>query len=246
MSDAAGPPALRDRTFTLDGLRFVSDVAGRVRAQDVDADTFVLRKPERNVEFYRALARRRPRNVLEIGMFEGGSMVLWDLLFAPQVLVGIDVRAKPIDAIERYRAGRPHIRTYYGRSPEKVGTPMAARESFPEGIDLVIDDSSHRYEATRQTFENLFPLVRPGGTYVVEGWAWAHKPGAQQEAHAAWDRPALTNLIFELAVLAGSQRVIESVHIEEGLFAVRKGPGALPAGGIDGGLVMRGRDLPLI
>lgn len=246
MPDPTPLSVARERSFSLDGLRFLSDVAGRVKAADVGSDEYVLRKSDREIEFYRGLARRRPRHVLELGMFEGGSMVLWDRLFAPEILVGIDVRAKPVAPIERYRADRPHIRTYYGRGPDKPGTPMAVRESFPKGLDLVIDDSARRYDTTRQTFEALFPMLRQGGTYVVEGWAWAHKPGAQQEKHAAYKEPALTNLLFELTVLAATHRVIDSIHVEDGLFAVRKGPGNLPSGGIGAEIALRGRELSLI
>ena len=64
--------------------------------------------------------------------------------------------------------------TYYGRYQNKEGTLMAARANFPKGIDLVVDDASHLYEQTKATFAMLFPLVRPGGNYVIEDWSWAH------------------------------------------------------------------------
>ncbi len=246
MTDAEARSSASSRTFAFDGARFVADLGNQLKPADLDPDTYILRKSERTIEFYRSLARRKPRRVLELGMFHGGSMVLWDKLFEPETLVGVDARAKPIEPLERYRADRPHVRAYYGRNPDKPGTVMAARESFPDGIDLVIDDATHRYDATRQAFENLFPLLRLGGTYVVEAWSWAHRPAAQRPAHGAWDQPALTNLIFELTVLAATNPVIESIQVEEGLFAVRKGPGRLPEAGITSSLVLRGREMSQI
>lgn len=240
----AAAPVPRDRTFHLDGASFVVDASGQVKARDLSGDTFLLRKTERAIEYYRLLAQRRPRHILELGMREGGSIALWDKLYAPEVLVGLDPRGAAIEAVELYRADRPHIRTYYGRNPDKPGAVMAARESFPTGPDLIIDDASHRYEETKTTFESLFPLLRPGGTYVVEGWNWSHRPAAQKETHPGWQQKALTNLLFELTVLTSNSRVIEHLHVEEGLFAVRKGSGTLPAGGLATGMALRGRELP--
>jgi len=46
-------------------------------------------------------------------------------------------------------------------------------------LDLVVDDASHTYEETRASFEFLFPLLSPGGIYVIEDWSWAHHPDYQ-------------------------------------------------------------------
>ena len=46
-------------------------------------------------------------------------------------------------------------------------------------LDLVVDDASHTYEETKASFEFLFPLLRPGGIYVIEDWSWAHHPNYQ-------------------------------------------------------------------
>lgn len=240
VSPAPKPGAAGGRTFHFEGLSFVVNAAGQKAAPA--PDTYVLHKSERTIEFYRELKVRRPRHILELGMRDGGSMVLWDKLFEPTVLVGLDTRGRPIEALEAYRADRPHIRTYYGRNPDKRGGIMATRENFPKnGPDLIIDDASHRYEETRATFENLFPLLQAGGTYVVEGWNWAHRPNAQNPGHPAWGRKSLANMIYELTLLSIGNRVIEHVLVKEGFFAVRKGVGALPAGGIDADLPIRGR-----
>ncbi len=45
---------------------------------------------------------------------------------------------------------------------------------FRAPLDLVIDDASHLYGPTKTSFETLFPLLRPGGLYIIEDWAWGH------------------------------------------------------------------------
>lgn len=235
-----------ESTFVIDGVTFLVDKSvGRVRQKSTD-ERFVICKSDQHIDYYRSLTGYKPRDIFEIGMSEGGSLVLWDKLFAPRCLVGLDRRADPIEPLERYRADKPHIRTYYARSQEKEGTPMAARQNFPTGIDLVIDNASHLYPETKATFEHIFPLVRTGGLYIIEDWSWAHRPNAQQPGHAWANRPALTNLVFELLILTAVSGVIANIHVDVGLIAIRKGPGMLPAGGLSIDPYLRGRELQQI
>lgn len=238
--DAAEPA---DLTFVLDGVTFLLDRSHGTERPKSDECRFVLCKSDQQIEFYRSLMKYRPRDVLEIGLYEGGSLVLWDKLFAPRCLVGVDRRRDAVPALEAYRVDRPHIRTYYGRGQDKPGTLMAARQNFASGIDLVIDDASHLYAETKATFAAIFPLVRPGGFYVIENWAWAHRPNAQAAAHPWHGQPALTNFVFELTVFAASNPVIQSVHVDAGVVAVRKGNGAVPAEGLAIDQLLRGRTL---
>jgi hypothetical protein len=179
-------------------------------------------------------------------MFEGGSLVYFDKLYAPKTLVGVDIRRTPIAALEQYKDGRPHIKTYYGRSQDEPPTRAAAQANFPEGIDLVVDDASHLYDKTMTTFENIFPLVKPGGLYVIEDWAWSHRPSYQGE-NAVWSsRPALTNLIFTLTVMTAVSGVVDTMTIKKNLVCITKGRGMLPASKLDVGSYLRGKEMFLI
>ena len=230
----------------IDGVTFhLDNRPGAQRAISRDCE-FVLVKSPRLLSFYEGLCEDPPKAILEIGMFEGGSLVYFDKLFEPDVLVGIDLRRQPIEALEQYRSTRPHIKTYYGRSQNSPHTRGAAQSNFPNGIDLVVDDASHLYAETLETFENIFPLVRPGGLYVIEDWAWAHKASAQAPGSTWYDRPAMTNLLFALTVMAASHGVIDSLTIERTHVCVRKGRGMLPPGKMDISHLLRGRTLPLI
>lgn len=232
--------------FDVDDVEFIIDIgAGATRGKSED-NKFVICKNAEHMAYYSSLKADRPRTILEIGMFEGGSMVLWDKMFNPSCLVGIDRRAEPIEPLENYRADKPYIKTYYSHSQEKKETLIAARDNFPDGIDLVIDDASHLYDQTKATFEQIFPLVRAGGIYVIEDWAWAHRPGAQKPEHPWASRAAMTNLIFELVVLTGGSAAISSLHIEQGLVAIRKGSRPLRDGALDGDKFLRGRTLEQI
>lgn len=233
-------------SFEMDGVTFTQDIRRGSDRGKSEGNQFTLVKTDKLLDFYRSLQPHEPKNIMEVGMFEGGSLVFYDKLFDPDRLVGVDARPTPIPALETYIATRPYIYTYYGRFQEKPGTLQAARQNFPDGIDLIVDDASHRYAQTKATFEMLFPLLRTGGHYVIEDWGWSHRPAQQNPGHGDADLPALTNLIFELVIIASQSGVIDSLHIDQGLISVRKGPGMLGDNAFDFRRCLRGRDLPKI
>jgi predicted O-methyltransferase YrrM len=234
-------------TFELDGIHFVLDYRPLAQREKSERNKFVLVKTKRMLEFYESLARTfTAKNILEIGMFEGGSLVYLDKIFAPTRLVGIDARRTPIAPLEQYIESHPHIKTYYGRQQDAQPTRGAAQSNFPDGIDLVIDDASHLYDKTTATFLNLFPLVKPGGLYVIEDWSWAHT-APHQRPDAVWgDKAALTNLVFNLVVMTAVSRVVDSVTVKENVVCISKGRGVLPPSKLDLGSHLRGRELALI
>jgi hypothetical protein len=95
------------------------------------------------------------------------------------------------------------------------------------------------YALTKKSFETLFPLLRPGGLYIIEDWAWGHWQAFQASDHPWSYEVPLTKLIFEIVAAIGScktaislkpmisnqcfQRfvVIEREGCEEMLFRVR-------------------------
>lgn len=237
----------------IDNVEFILDTSPGAKRAKSEESKFVLVKSPSVLAFYEGLCSKQldgrttgPKTILEIGMFEGGSLVYFDKLYAPTTLVGIDMRREPIEPLEKYRESRSYIKTYYGRSQDKPGTRTAAQSNFPNGIDLVVDDASHLYEETKTTFENIFPLVKAGGMYVIEDWAWSHDK-QQQGEDAVWhSRLALTNLILNLVMMTAVSRVVESVMVTEHLACITKGRGTLPANKLDLSQNLRGKNMPLI
>lgn len=94
------------------------------------------------------------------------------------------------------------------------------RSEFTGPLDVVFDDASHLYAPTKISFETLFPLLRPGGLYVIEDWAWNHwQPFVRPKS---WN-PAehLTRLIFESVEAVGTNRgPVASVTVAPGFVAI--------------------------
>lgn len=113
--------------------------------------------------YHRHLAsyRGKPVRVLEIGVYRaGGLRMLRHYLGDQATIVGLDV-----DDLAKAAAGE---------SFEVVLGDQASRETlesinFKHGpFDIVIDDGGHTMEQQITTIETLFPLMRDGGTFIVE------------------------------------------------------------------------------
>jgi hypothetical protein len=116
------------------------------------------------VETYNGLARTLPRNasVCEVGVLGGGSLELWMNMFPDsEVIVGVDV-----DPQATWPRGTIKVIS----DQQDPTLPGRLRVIDLQGYHLIVDDASHEGQRTWKTFANLWPLVRPGGYYVIEDW----------------------------------------------------------------------------
>lgn len=171
----------------------------------------------------------RPRNLLELGLWDGGSMAFWFECFHPEKHVGVDITQREDSSyFKRYITSKgleKHIKTYWGtdqNDSEKLREIV--KNEFCAPLDLVIDDASHLYKPTQNSFETLFPLLRPGGLYIIEDWAWAHWKEFQMSDHPWAAETELTKFIFELVEATGSStEMIASLTILQGFVVVERG-----------------------
>jgi hypothetical protein len=221
-----------DGAFTLNGWRFAT-VHGGASREAVGDDAFVFFKTRSLVEqflsFFNDLATPPSvERMVELGLYDGGSVPFWFEAFAPRKHVGIDLgQRRPTPYLEKYLSEgdrRERIDLHWGLSQaDRRGVSAAVDAAFgDEPIDFVIDDASHLYEPSKTSFELLFPRLRPGvGWYLVEDWAWNHWPGEAEKWKA--HRP-LTRLIFDFVEMVGStgQHLVRDVRVFSGFTAVRR------------------------
>lgn len=116
-------------------------------------------------EYFRPLLDKDIR-LLELGVYKGGSLLLWRDYFGRGLIVGLDLQSIKLDD----PTGR--IRVYEGMQQDRELLDRIARETAPEGFDVIIDDCSHIGELTRISFWHLFDNhLKPGGIYVIEDWS---------------------------------------------------------------------------
>jgi hypothetical protein len=170
-----------------------------------------------------------PRSVFELGIFDGGSTAFWFELFRPSKHVAIDlVDGNDSDYFQQYRASRNaehKIKTFWTTNQaDRERLRRIVSNEFDGPLDLVIDDASHLYAPTKASFEILFPLLRKGGIYIIEDWAWAHWKEFHSPEHEWTQSTPLTKLISELVEATGSSKtLISNVTVFEGFAAIERG-----------------------
>lgn len=216
------------KTFTIDDCRFTIDVnAGPARRLSTD-NNFTLVKTRRFLSMYETLAPMLTgKTILELGMFEGGSLVYLDKRFSPRKLVGVDIRTDPIEPLERYIATRDGaVKAYYATSQsDEAALDRICRDDFGGQVDAVIDDASHAYKLTKQSFDCLFGKVVPGGIYVIEDWAWSYQPAHQSWRHPRFWTTGLATLLFELIGDIASNTAIDEVRVDRNMAVITKSSG---------------------
>jgi predicted O-methyltransferase YrrM len=181
--------------------------------------------------FWRIRRDFKPRNVLELGIWDGGSVAFWFEHFQPDKHVALDIKAREDSAyFQRYLSARglqQKIRTFWKTDQANSSRLREiATEEFDGPLDLVFDDASHLYEPTRASFETLFPLVRTGGLYVIEDWGWPYWPDYQRADHPFFGKKkGLDKLIFQLMeVTPSTPGLIETLSVFSGFVVVERGP----------------------
>jgi hypothetical protein len=212
-----------------------------------DTDLVLYKTPELVTQYagYFATHPVEPgAHLLELGIWDGGSVAFWHEVLAPARHAAVDLatRGDP-PAMTAYASGRP-ITTRWGvDQADAAALHDVVRDALGGRLDLVVDDASHLYAPTKASFEALFPLLPPGGTYVIEDWAWSHWPEFHAPDHVWRDERPLTDLVVELVELAGSTLgVVEDVVVRQGFTAVRRGSAPLPDPFRIDGLVVRRPD----
>lgn len=199
---------------------------------DLGNECFIFFKTESLVNQYEAFFASqqnfRPQNVFELGLWDGGSLAFWFENLRPKKQVGIDIQEKvDSDYFRSYVRDRglgEQLKAYWGVNQSDTQTirEIVGRE-FDGPLDLVIDDASHLYEPTKKSFECLFPLLRPGGLYVIEDWAWEHWKEYNSPGRRMVKEDGLTRLIGELVAATGtSETLIKSLTIYQGFAVVER------------------------
>ena len=114
-------------------------------------------------EKYFESERDKQLKILEIGIADGKSLLMWSDYFKNSTVVGIDTHK--IDIKEK-NLNRSNIKIHQGsQSDDKfINTIIKEYESF----DIIIDDGSHLKKDVIKSFHLLFPHLNNNGLYVVE------------------------------------------------------------------------------
>jgi hypothetical protein len=113
--------------------------------------------------------RGQPLTMIEIGIFNGGSLRMWRDYFGPQAtIVGVDVNpgckqfSEPgIDIVIGDQADRAFLRSLSDRYPN---------------FAILVDDGGHEMHQQISTFEELYPRLSSDGVYLCEDTHTSYMP----------------------------------------------------------------------
>lgn len=116
------------------------------------------------VAYEQVLAGRpAPSRVLEIGIYSGGSLAMWHEEWPAAEIVGLDITTDHInpEAAAHLRGAGVAVHVLPMPNPQATGLGS---------FDLIIDDGAHGAGSVIDSFAICWPMLRPGGVYVVEDW----------------------------------------------------------------------------
>lgn len=147
-------------------------------------------------------------SILEIGVQNGGSLILWHEWFTSAKIVGIDVTDACLKNYKEASLGRefPRIEIIIADGYDKSVVDGHKDNSY----DYIIDDGPHTLESMKDAIELWMPKVKKGGKLIIEDlqhveWFdeladWAKKFG--YEKYRTFDlrenKGRYDDLIFEL------------------------------------------------
>jgi hypothetical protein len=113
--------------------------------------------------------RRQPLTMIEIGVFNGGSLRMWRDYFGPQAtIVGVDINP------ECKQFSEPGIDIVIGDQGDRAFLRSLA-ERYPD-FAILVDDGGHQMHQQIATFEELYPRMRSDGVYLCEDTHTSYMP----------------------------------------------------------------------
>lgn len=136
-----------------------------------DLEAYFLNSPHRMIHkwlhyfevYERHLSRFRGTevNVVEIGVYQGGSLQMWKHYFGERARIwGVDINPD----VAQFEEDR--IRIIIGDQADRE-LLQALSDAVPR-IDVLIDDGGHTMLQQRTTMEELFPKIDANGVYICE------------------------------------------------------------------------------
>jgi len=116
-------------------------------------------------QYNRHFAHLRDKKIklLEIGVLRGASLLLWKEVFPKGTIYGIDKNTK---IWKKFLRKQRRIHVLVGRQEDQE---FLKEKVIPCGpFNIIIDDGGHTPEEQLASYEVMWPMLAPGGIYVVE------------------------------------------------------------------------------
>ena len=158
-------------------------------------------------------------NVCEVGIAGGGGLVMLQQLFPFGIVCGVDNCSPPHAAVTQqfWPEGTKKVES----DQDNPELPGLLRKISPYW-SMIIDDASHEGPLTTRTFELLWPLVAPGGYYVVEDWTGAFQNDRQPGSPYSWGPGLLVAVKDFLELLWDKDAECDEIVYRYGLAMIHR------------------------
>lgn len=141
--------------------------------------------------YYELLSKRDVTHLLEVGVFQGASLAMWEEIFPLATVVGVDNDP-------RCAGAGTHVEIADATDPYAM---QAVAEQY--GLfDVIVDDGSHVHLDVLAAFYALFPHLRKGGIYIIEDLdensAWVRQFAKDMRGHII-DPPLMDGCLIWMA-----------------------------------------------
>jgi predicted O-methyltransferase YrrM len=146
-------------------------------------------------QFAKIISERRPKAVLEIGTFRGGTlMVLCKLSDPGATVISVDLPGGSfgggykwfrVPLLKAFTARRQRLHLLRKDSHQDDTLAQVKAILGDQGLDLLFIDGDHTYEGVRADFNLYSPLVRAGGIVAFHDIA-EHQPSSGCEVARFW------------------------------------------------------------
>lgn len=219
-----------ENDFSIGGINFLSTVDPTIyHNRESSASSFLLVKNRAMIECeLDAVQDLQVENIIDIGIWQGGSVVLLDLVFSPGKLVALEFSDRALPPLDSYVSSRGRSRSVSLHKGVNQGDSVRLRkivqdEFNGEPLDLVIDDASHFYDETKKSFDLLFPRLREGGKFIIEDWQWSTISTLASLEYFK-GKPGLSNLVLQcMLVCATRPDIVASVTVHPHMAIVTRG-----------------------
>lgn len=126
-------------------------------SNSADGHSYIQNFYEKEFEKY----KNKEIKLLEIGIFEGGSIKLWKEYFSnPKEIIGVDITSEKLNS--KY-LNLDNVSYHFGDAYD-----IEFSKLFSNDFDIIIDDGPHTLDSQIKSIQLYLPKLKKDGIFVIE------------------------------------------------------------------------------
>lgn len=106
------------------------------------------------------------KQIIEIGVYHGASIKMWDIYFPTCKILGLDINSKFFN--EHTFSDKVSLSVCNATNEDEFTNVLSEYSIQPRTVDVIIDDASHIVSHQLKTIAIAWKYVKPGGLYIIE------------------------------------------------------------------------------